>query len=85
MLIHFLPGNLSHCCTKAGYKAINSKALEVNTGIVPDSVYLKLYKRKWTNDLNAPLAAEARIFFSVGPLQAQGIRALTDMNSMMLR
>lgn len=41
------------------------KQLEVSTGIVLDSVCLKLYKRKWTNDLNAPLDAEARIFFSI--------------------
>ncbi|MEP6645618.1 MAG: hypothetical protein ABJC12_00895 [Saprospiraceae bacterium] len=41
------------------------KGLEISVGIVMDSVYLKLYKREWTNDINNPLNAEARIFFSV--------------------
>ncbi|MEO8515241.1 MAG: hypothetical protein ABI426_00780 [Flavobacterium sp.] len=45
--------------------ALNSKQLEVSTGIVLDSVFLKLYKQEWTNDSNDPLNAEARIFFSV--------------------
>jgi hypothetical protein len=39
--------------------------LEISVGIVLDSVYLKLYKRNWTNDLSDPLNAEARIFFSI--------------------
>lgn len=44
---------------------LNKKELEISVGIVMDSVYLKLYKREWTNDLNNPLNAEARIFFSI--------------------
>lgn len=39
--------------------------LIVSTGIVMDSVCLKIYKPQWTNDLSDPLHAEARIFFSV--------------------
>ncbi len=39
--------------------------LEISVGIVLDSVYLKLFKRTWTNDLINPLNAEARIFFSI--------------------
>lgn len=41
------------------------KELEISVGIVLDSVFLKLYKREWTNDLNNPLNAETRIFFSI--------------------
>jgi len=44
---------------------LDKKKLEVDVGIVLDSVFLKLYKREWTNDLNNPLNAEARIFFSI--------------------
>jgi hypothetical protein len=44
---------------------LDKKQLEVSVGIVLDSVFLKLYKREWTNDLNNPLNAEARIFFSI--------------------
>jgi hypothetical protein len=44
---------------------LNKKQLEASVGIVLDSVFLKLYKREWTSDLNNPLNAEARIFFSV--------------------
>ncbi len=44
---------------------LDQKELEISVGIVLDSVYLKLYKREWTNDLNNPLSAETRIFFSV--------------------
>lgn len=41
------------------------KKLEVSVGIVLDSVYLKLYKKEWTNDADNPLTATTRIFFSV--------------------
>lgn len=44
---------------------LESKKLEVAVGIVLDSVYLKLYKKDWANDVNNLLNAEARIFFSV--------------------
>ncbi|MGH2666646.1 hypothetical protein [Flavobacterium sp.] len=44
---------------------LDKKELEISVGIVLDSVYLKLYKREWTNDLNNPLSSETRIFFSV--------------------
>lgn len=44
---------------------LHQKGLEVATGIVLDSVYLKIFKRAWTNDNQNPLDAEARIFFSV--------------------
>lgn len=39
--------------------------LEVATGLYVDSVFLKLYKRRWTSPLQDPLIAETRIFFSV--------------------
>ncbi len=44
---------------------LSKRQLEVSVGIVLDSVFLKLYKPAWTNDLNNPLNAEARIFFSI--------------------
>jgi len=44
---------------------LDKKRLEVSVGTVLDSVFLKLYKREWTNDLNSPMTAEARIFFSI--------------------
>jgi hypothetical protein len=44
---------------------LKKKDLEISVGIVLDSVYLKLYKRDWTNELNNPLSAETRIFFSI--------------------
>lgn len=50
---------------KLDQSKLKDKKLEVSTGIVLDSAFLKLYKREWTNDFNAPLDAEARIFFSV--------------------
>jgi len=46
-------------------KQLAKKQLEVSVGVILDSVFIKLYKREWTNDLNNPLNAEARIFFSV--------------------
>ncbi|MBS1756322.1 MAG: hypothetical protein JST71_09815 [Bacteroidetes bacterium] len=46
-------------------KELSRKHLEKDVGIVLDSVFLKLYKPAWTNDLNNPLNAEARIFFSI--------------------
>lgn len=44
---------------------LDKAKLEISVGIVLDSVYLKLYKTEWTNDLSNPLSAESRIFFSV--------------------
>ncbi|MGC4104327.1 hypothetical protein [Ferruginibacter sp.] len=39
--------------------------LEAAVGIVLDSVFLKLYKKTWVNDMEDPLNAATRIFFSV--------------------
>jgi len=44
---------------------LDKKRLEVSVGTILDSVFLKLYKREWSSDLNSPLTAEARIFFSI--------------------
>ena len=44
---------------------LDQNGLEISIGIVLNSVYSKLYKPEWTNDINNPLDAEARIFFSI--------------------
>jgi hypothetical protein len=44
---------------------LDQKGLEISIGIVLNSIYLKLYKPEWTNDINNPLDAESRIFFSI--------------------
>lgn len=51
--------------TRLDKTQLDKKQLEVSVGVVLDSVFLKLYKREWTNDLNNPLNAKARIFFSI--------------------
>ena len=44
---------------------LRSKSLEVAVGITLESVFLKLYKREWTNDAADPMNAKTRIFFSI--------------------
>jgi hypothetical protein len=46
-------------------KLLEEKQVEVAVGIYTDSVFLKLYKRSWTNKSQDPLTSESRIFFSV--------------------
>ncbi|HLK29991.1 MAG TPA: hypothetical protein VKT28_15530 [Puia sp.] len=46
-------------------KLLNKKQIESATGIVLNSVFLKLYKKSWANKSEDPLRAESRIFFSV--------------------
>jgi hypothetical protein len=50
---------------KLDAKLLKNKNMEVATGIVLHSVFLKLYKKSWTNSFHDPLNAESRIFFSV--------------------
>ncbi len=49
---------------KLDKKLLEKKQVEVAVGIYLDSVFLKLYKRSWTNQFEDPLTSESRIFFS---------------------
>jgi hypothetical protein len=50
---------------KLDAKLLKKNNMEVATGIVLNSVFLKLYKKSWTNSFLDPLNAESRIFFSI--------------------
>lgn len=50
---------------KLDKKLLNEKGIEVAVAVVLDSVCLKLYKKSWANELQDPLTAETRIFFSI--------------------
>ncbi|HMU46339.1 MAG TPA: hypothetical protein PKC72_08230 [Chitinophagaceae bacterium] len=50
---------------KLDKKLLKRKLLEVGVGVVLDSVFIKLYKRGWTNDTTDPMNAKTRIFFSI--------------------
>ena len=45
--------------------ALHRKQVELAVGVYFDSVFLKLYKKKWATTSENPLTAESRIFFSV--------------------
>ncbi|TPG44099.1 hypothetical protein [Flavobacterium pectinovorum] len=51
--------------TKINKRVLNEKGLEIAVGEVLNSVFLKLYKKSWTNSKENPLTAETRIFFSI--------------------
>src|SRR5690349_2860393 len=44
---------------------LGEKQVDVATGVVLNSVYLKLYKKFWANPSPDPLVSSSRIFFSV--------------------
>jgi hypothetical protein len=46
-------------------KLPDKEQVEVAVGIYLNSVFLKLYKKSWTNQFQDPLTSESRIFFSV--------------------
>lgn len=46
-------------------RLLHDKSIEVSVGIYLDSVFIKLYKKSWTNNPQEPLTAESRIFFSI--------------------
>lgn len=46
-------------------KLLSEKEIEVAVGVVLDSVCLKLCKKSWASELQDPLTAETRIFFSI--------------------
>jgi len=58
--------NFKNAAGQIDKEQLAQKQLEVATGIYKEnSVFLKLYKKSWTNALQDPLVAETRIFFSV--------------------
>ncbi len=50
---------------KIDKKILSQKQIEFATGIVLESVFLKLYKLSWANPSDNPLTSPSRIFFSV--------------------
>ncbi len=46
-------------------KLLHKKQIEVATGVVLNSAFLKLYKKSWATPFQDPLTAESRIFFSI--------------------
>lgn len=46
-------------------KEFNALGLKISVEIILESVALKIYKPEWSNDLQSPLDASSRIFFSV--------------------
>jgi hypothetical protein len=50
---------------KLDKKLLAKKQVEAAVGIYRNAVFLKLYKKAWTNQFEDPLTAASRIFFSV--------------------
>jgi len=46
-------------------KVLRKKQIEVAVGEILNSVFLKLYKKSWTNPSQDPLTSMSRIFFSI--------------------
>ena len=46
-------------------KILSKKQIEIATGMILESVFLKLYKTHWANATPDPLTSPSRIFFSV--------------------
>ncbi len=53
------------CARELDHALLREKHIEVAVGVTLDSVYLKLYKKAWTNDQSDPVNASTRIFFSI--------------------
>ncbi len=60
LLFHF-----ENAARQLSQEQLNAKQVLAATGVVLNSVYLKLYKKSWATPLHDPLTAESRIFFSV--------------------
>ncbi|CAN5751213.1 hypothetical protein BH11BAC3_BH11BAC3_40330 [soil metagenome] len=61
----FYLAKFTNAAAKLNKKTLSKKKLEVGVGVVLESVYLKLYKKEWTNNTADPLNAKSRIFFSI--------------------
>ncbi|MDX2173124.1 MAG: hypothetical protein SFY56_08395 [Bacteroidota bacterium] len=46
-------------------KILIKKQIEISVGLYQDSVFLKLYKKNWSNNIQNPIESESRIFFSL--------------------
>ncbi|KAF2327327.1 hypothetical protein [Flavobacterium daemonense] len=57
--------NFQKIAKQLDHKLLDEKAIEVSVGVYLDSVFIKLYKKSWTNNPEEALTAESRIFFSV--------------------
>ncbi len=61
---HYL-STFQKASTQLDKKVFREKQLEVAAGEVLNSVFLKLYKKSWTNPCKDPLTSGSRIFFSI--------------------
>lgn len=52
-------------CDQLDEKLLREKQIEAAVGEILDAVFLKLYKKSWSNSSHDPLNAESRIFFSI--------------------
>jgi hypothetical protein len=57
--------NFQKVADQLDQKLLREKSIEVSVGIYLDSVFIKLYKKSWTNNPQEALTAESRIFFSL--------------------
>lgn len=57
--------NFQNIADQLDHELLREKSIEVAVGIYLDSVFIKLYKKSWTNNPQEALTAESRIFFSV--------------------
>jgi hypothetical protein len=57
--------NFQKVADQLDQELLRKKSIEVSVGIYLDSVFIKLYKKSWTNNPQEPLTAESRIFFSL--------------------
>ncbi|SNR93848.1 hypothetical protein [Flavobacterium sp. ov086] len=61
----FYLGEFQKVANRLDQKLLKEKSIEVSVGIYLDSVFIKLYKKSWSNNHQEALTAESRIFFSV--------------------
>jgi len=58
-------GTFQKAAGKLDKNVLQKRQVEVAVGEVLNSVFLKLYKKSWTNPFQDPLTADTRIFFSI--------------------
>jgi hypothetical protein len=58
-------GKFQQAAKRLDKKVLEKKQIEVAVGIYLDSVFLKLFKKRWANKSHDPLTDDSRIFFSV--------------------
>lgn len=65
MDISFYVDEFQKVANRLDQKLLKEKSIEVSVGVYFDSVFIKLYKKSWSNNPQEALTAESRIFFSV--------------------